>query len=189
MPTKPKARDKRKRLVDAAAKLSYEHGFNSTSLADIARDSGVPIGNVYFYFNSKESLGEALVDKLAAEFAMLRTSWDALPEPRRRIEAFIQMTVDNRDSLARSGCPIGTLCAELHKERGPLAERAAAIFAGTIEWLAVQFRQLGKRSESHDLAVHLLSALEGASLLTHAFHDTSYATREADRLRRWVRSL
>lgn len=184
-----RARDKRQRLVVTAAKLSYEKGFKNTSLADIASESGVPLGNVYFYFKTKDAIGDALVDRLTDGLVVLRTSWDELPDPERRLEAFIQMTVDNRDALARSGCPIGTLCAELHKEGGPLAERAAQIFAGLIEWLTAQFRELGKGRESRDLAVHLLSALEGASLLTHAFHDTSYAVREAARLKRWLKTV
>ena len=187
--TRARARDKRQRLVETAAKLSYEQGFKNTSLADIARESGVPLGNVYFYFKTKDAIGEALVARLAEQFATMRREWDALPDPKRRIAAFIQMTADNREALARSGCPVGTLCTELQKDGGPLADRAASIFAQSIDWLAEQFRELGKRSESRDLAVHVLSVLEGASLLTHAFHDTSYATREADRLKRWVRAL
>jgi len=55
--------------------------------------------------------------------------------------------------------------AELHKEGGPLAKQAAKIFAESLKWLEAQFRRIGKSEESHDLAVHLLSALEGASLL------------------------
>ena len=55
------ATDKRTRLIETAAKLTHEHGFNRTSLADIAEESGVPLGNVYYYFKTKEALGEALV--------------------------------------------------------------------------------------------------------------------------------
>jgi TetR/AcrR family transcriptional regulator, transcriptional repressor for nem operon len=106
-----------------------------------------------------------------------------------RLEAFIQMSIDNRDSLARSGCPIGTLRAELHKKGGPLAEDAAKLFAELLKWLEAQFRLIGRKGESRDLAVHLLSALEGASLLSHTFHSTHYVVREANRLKEWVRDL
>jgi len=187
--TAVRARDKRQRLVETAAKLAYAQGFKRTSLADIARESGVPLGNVYFYFKTKDSIGDALVDRLAERFTASLARWDSLPDPRRRLEAFVQMTVDNRDALARSGCPIGTLCAELHKDGGPLAERAATIFTSALDWLSAQFRQIGKGGDSRGLAVHVLSALEGASLLTHTFHDPSYVTREAERLKRWLRTV
>jgi AcrR family transcriptional regulator len=47
--------DKRRRLVDTAAKLVHEQGFNRTTLADISRESGVPLGNVYYYSSSASS--------------------------------------------------------------------------------------------------------------------------------------
>jgi AcrR family transcriptional regulator len=183
------APDKRTRLVDTAAKLVHEQGFNRTTLADIARESGVPLGNVYYYFKTKDAIGEALIEKLASTYDTARASWDAKPDPKARVEAFIQMTIDNREVLARSGCPIGTLCAELHKEGGPLAEQSAKLFEDLLKWIEGQFRHLGKGADSRDLAVHLLSALQGASLLAHTFHSTRYVTRESARLKEWVRSL
>ena len=43
--------DKRSRLLSAAMGLAYQNGFGATSLADIAREAEVPLGNVYYYFN------------------------------------------------------------------------------------------------------------------------------------------
>jgi hypothetical protein len=51
-------------------------------------------------------------------------------------------------------------------------------FAELPKWLEAQFRLIGRRGESRDLAVHLLSALEGASLLSHTFHSTHYVVRD-----------
>jgi TetR/AcrR family transcriptional regulator, transcriptional repressor for nem operon len=181
--------DKQTRLIETATKLAHQRGFNQTTLADIARESGVPLGNVYYYFKTKEALGEAVIDKLACTLQVLRTKWDASPDPKLRLEAFIQMSIDNRDLLARSGCPVGTLCTELHKEASPLALEATKLFAELLEWLEAQFRLIGKKGESRDLAVHLLSALEGASLLANTFHTADYVVREANRLKEWVRAL
>jgi TetR/AcrR family transcriptional repressor of nem operon len=183
------ATDKRSRIVDTAARLVHEQGFARTSLADIARESGVPLGNLYYYFKTKDAIGEALIEKMSTAHGARRARWDAELEPRERIEAFVQATIDNRETLARRGCSFGTLCAELHKEPGPLAERAATLFDGILKWLEAQFRLLGKGAESRDLAFHLVSALQGASLLTNTFHDTRKITRECNRLKEWVRSL
>jgi TetR/AcrR family transcriptional regulator, transcriptional repressor for nem operon len=181
--------EKRAELVETAVKLAHEQGFHRTTLADIARDSGVPLGNVYYYFKTKDALGEALVDRLADTYRSMCEAWDREPDPRKRLEAFIGLTVDSRESLARSGCPIGTLCAELHKHDGPLARRAGGLFEMLLDWLSVQFRALGKGKESRDLAAHLLSSLQGASLLAHTFHEPSYVPRETKILKTWVRSL
>jgi len=181
--------DKRTRIVDTAARLVHEQGFARTSLADIARESRVPLGNLYYYFKTKDAIGEALVEQKAAEHVAIRAAWDAEYEPRERIVAFVQATLESRDVVAQSGCPVGALCAELHKDPGPLAERATTVFDGFLKWLEAQFRLLGRGAESRDLAFHLLSALQGASLLANTFHDTRQLTRECNRLREWVRSL
>ncbi len=187
--TGPHAADKRTRIVDTAAKLVHEHGFTATSLADIARESGVPLGNLYYYFKTKDAIGQALIEQKAAAHAAIRAAWDAELAPQARIEAFIQASIESRDSVARSGCSVGTLCAELHKDPGPLAEPAAALFEGFLKWLEAQFKLLGKGTESREFAFHLVSALQGASLLAHTFHNTRSLTRECNRLKEWVRSL
>jgi AcrR family transcriptional regulator len=181
--------DKRTRIVDTAARLVHEQGFARTSLADIARESGVPLGNLYYYFKTKDAIGEELVGRMSATTAAARAMWEAEHDPRERIVAFIQATIDHRESVARSGCPVGSLCAELHKEPGPLAERAASLFEGLLTWLEAQFRLIGKGAESRALAFHLMSAVQGASLLANTFHDTRPLTRECNRLKEWVRAL
>jgi AcrR family transcriptional regulator len=175
--------------VDTAEGLAHEHGFHKTSLADIARESGVPLGNVYHYFKTKEALGHAIVEKLLSGSARMRERLQQLPDPKARLEAFIHMTFENRASLARSGCQMGTLCTELHKEGGPLAEQAARLFGDILAWMKDQFLELGRRDEAAALALQLLSALQGASLLTHTFHDPTLMEAESTRLKHWIRSL
>src|ERR671931_517052 len=102
----PARNDKRSRLLDAAAKLVHEHGFNRTTLADIAQASGVPLGNVYYYFKTKEAIGAALVERLGHVYETARVTWDAKADPKARLEAFIQETIDSSESIARGGCPV-----------------------------------------------------------------------------------
>jgi AcrR family transcriptional regulator len=181
--------DKRVRLVDAAVALAYEQGFHRTTLGEIAERADVPLGNVYYYFRTKKAIGLALVEQQAVEYRLLRVQWDELSDPRERLAAFVQMTMDRRRELARSGCPIGSLCSELCKQDGPLGEQASRLFAEWLGWLADQFRALGKRQESSDLALHLLSALQGATLLTHSFGAPRYVEREARHLMSWIGGL
>src|SRR5680860_141059 len=102
--------DKRERLIDAAVRLVHERGFHRTSLADIAGAADVPVGNVYYYFKTKEALGEAVVARRGADHQRARTEWEQDPDPKARLRSFVRMTVENRSVLARSGCPIGALC-------------------------------------------------------------------------------
>lgn len=183
----PPRSDKRARLIGAAARVVYKQGFGSTTLSDIAREAEVPLGNVYYYFKTKEAIGDALIAHRKEGFLALRAQWDALPEARERLYACVQMTLNNQARLACFGCPIGTLTSELHKHGGPLASQASALFGGLLDWLQTQFETLGYPSErSRHEAIHLLTVLEGATLLTHSFQSTEYVETECQRLMRWI---
>ena len=52
----PRKNDKRDRLIDAANDLIYQQTFNATTLADIAAKANVPLGNVYYYFKTKDDI-------------------------------------------------------------------------------------------------------------------------------------
>ena len=181
--------DQRTRLIEAANKLVQQQGFNQTTLADIAKKSKVPLGNVYYYFKTKDDLGRALIEQRADCYKGQISEWDKLPEPRQRILASIKAGADMREMIAQSGCPAGSLCQELHKDGGPLADKAAGTFTVLLGWLEVQFRLLGMKKESSDHALHLVAALQGASLLTHAFNDPTLMLRETARLTEWVNAL
>jgi AcrR family transcriptional regulator len=182
-------RDKRSRLIQTAAKLAYRHGFRTTSLADIAQAAEVPLGNVYYYFKTKDEIGEAIVELRLAELSAQRQRWNEAGSPKDRLCACVQGVFENKDFLAECGCAVGTFCSELHTEGGSVATRATEIFAQHLAWIESQFRALGKGKDSNGLAVHLLSAMQGVSILAHAFHDSGLVARETKRLKSWIQSL
>src|SRR5258705_4815827 len=118
--------DKRTRLIETAMNLAYRNGFRETSLADIAQAAHVPVGNVYYYFNTKEELGEAVVERRLAQFREFREEIDRLSSPKERLFAFVESIHGNREQLARGGCPLGGLLAELQKKAGALPKKSAA---------------------------------------------------------------
>lgn len=73
--------DRRARLLDTAAALFVQHGFDKTTVADVAREAGVGKGSVYLHFPSKEALLEAV---MLRELIALSQSWyDAvMTDPR-----------------------------------------------------------------------------------------------------------
>ena len=181
--------DKRTRFIDAAVALAYRQGFRKTTLADIAEEAGVPLGNVYYYYKTKEEIGDAILALRLTQFEKMRAHADRLPSPRERLEMFIRITLDNRDNVARSGCPMGSLCAELLKEGGALADRSNALFAKPMQWIEDQFVQLGQGDKSAALALHFLSALQGVSLLAQSFRDPQLVEIEARHLTAWLDGL
>jgi TetR/AcrR family transcriptional regulator, transcriptional repressor for nem operon len=180
---------KRVRLIQSALALVYRHGFEETRLADIAAEANVPPGNVYYYFKTKEELGAAIIEERLSQIKVLQQKLDEMDSAQERLCAFVQMTFNNREMLARGGCPIGSLCTELHKDPGRLAEQSTALFEQILKWLKAQFAEIGEPADSHGLAVHLLSALQGIAVLSHSLNDPEIVVMETERLQKWLRTL
>jgi TetR/AcrR family transcriptional regulator, transcriptional repressor for nem operon len=181
--------DNRARLLQAAEKTTYRYGFDSTAIADIAKEARIPLGNVYYYFKTKDEIGDAIIDLRASRFRRLLQELDKADSPAERLRGFVQIKIKNREGLARNGCPVGTLCSELQKHGGAVAEKSTVLFAEALAWMEAQFKALGKGADSRGLAVHLLSATQGVSVLAHTFHDPGLIEIEAARLQEWIRTL
>ena len=181
--------DNRTRLLQAAEKATYRYGFGNTAIADVAREARIPLGNVYYYFKTKDEIGDAIVELRVSRFRKLLQEFDKVGSPKERLCAFVQIKIKNRDELARNGCPVGTLCSELRKLGGAAAGKSKILFATALDWMEKHFRELGKGAASRGLALHLLSATQGVSVLAHTFHDPGLIDKEAARLKKWIRGL
>lgn len=56
-------------LVDATARCIVENGLDGTTTPRIAELAGVSVGSLYQYFDGKEALIEALVERMAGDIA------------------------------------------------------------------------------------------------------------------------
>ena len=181
--------DNRTKLLQAAERTTYRYGFGNTAIADIAEEARIPLGNVYYYFKTKDEIGDAIVELRVLRFRKLLQEFDKAGSPKERLCAFVQIKIKNREELARNGCPVGTLCSELRKLGGTAAGKSKILFAMALDWMEKQFHELGKEADARGLAVHLLSATQGVSVLAHTFHDPGLIELEAARLKEWIRGL
>jgi AcrR family transcriptional regulator len=179
---------KRERLVESARELIYEQGVHGTTLADIAERAEVPLGNVYYYFKSKDELIGAVLDSYREQAAALTQAFERHRSPQARLKALVQNWSDMHETVARRGCPMGTLCAELDKAEGGRDRDAAAVMAIIVDWAEGQFRQLGRR-DARDLAMALFAGIQGAALLANTFRDPTILTRQGHHLERWIDTL
>ena len=183
------ASQKRQRLTAAAARVLHEQGVERTTLADIAREADVPVGNVYYYFKTKDDLVQAALSEHSAHLDDLTGRLEQLTDPRDRLKALVEAWVDRRDVAAQHGCPTGTLAVELDKRAdGTLDVEAGAVIRRLLDWAGRQFHELGLQNPD-DLALTLVSGYQGMSLLANALRDPDIMTREGARLLRWLDSL
>jgi len=181
-----KRNDKRERLVDAADKLVYEQTFHTTTLADIAKAADVPLGNVYYYFKTKEAIMDAVLLKRANEWRRLFEQWEQIADVKQRLSALLEHNAAQSEMFARFGCVIGTLCQELSKQEGVLSNVAAKLMADILRWIETQFKALGKGEQASQLATHLLAGIQGMNLLTLTFKEPKYIERQSQSLQEWL---
>ena len=181
--------DKLERLMDAARELIHQQGYNQTTLADIANKSGVPLGNVYYYFKSKDDIAKAVIEEYRQTVLQaLNDADEKEPDPKKRLAWFIKRMGGHKDEIADYGCPVGSLCQELNKESTQLAEHVDAIIKAELKWATDQFKAIG-RKDAADLAVQLVATLQGISLLANTLKSPLLVGRQLARLHDWIAEM
>lgn len=181
---------KRDRLIDSAATLFHTHGLNVTSLADIAKHADIPIGNVYYYFKTKEELALAAIAKRREKFKL---AYDVLEEsiadPRQRLIAATQYFDKVREEYTRYGCPIGKIIDDGDAEKNSVTQAAAEVLEDFIGWTQRQFEKLGHVEDAKRYGTSLMAGIQGAALMAKAARNPQVITDEITRLTAWLESL
>jgi len=111
MPVSPKdnqeVRDQRReQILDAASVVFSERGLVASKIADIARVAGLSHGLVYHYFESKEHVFAALIERVLGGIRESLTA--ASGTPAERLEESIQRAV----ALTRDRPEVGRLLSQ-----------------------------------------------------------------------------
>lgn len=161
----------RQRIVDATASLIYAKGVEGTTLDDVRDAADVSKSQLYHYFADKDALVREVISAQAAQVLAAQgtalTQLDSLAALHRWCDCILVL---NRGHV-NGGCPIGSLASELANK----SEQARALLvAGFNSWedlLAEGFvkmqekGELGRSAVPRDLAIGVLSAVQGGLLL------------------------
>src|ERR1700677_4056005 len=102
----------RERLISAALKLFGEKGYQSTSVADVQRESDCHSGSFYHFFATKQDLLPAVLERYRTGRVpmLIESAWLDVRDPIERIFALLARY---RLLLVMThcgyGCPIGSL--------------------------------------------------------------------------------
>lgn len=73
---------RKEKIEDAARELFIKQGFHATSMRDIAKGAGVSLGNLYNYYETKDSIFESIINRyLAIIDDKLREIFAGIDEP------------------------------------------------------------------------------------------------------------
>src|SRR5438552_4708852 len=160
------------RIVVAAADLIYGHGGERTSHDDVTAASGVSKSQLYHYFADKDALVLEIIARqtervLDAQRPHLE-ALNSLPALKAWRNAFVRLN----KAAHCGGCPLGSLASELANDSEPARKRLADSFSmwrDRIENGLAKMQErgeIGALADPHDLALALLSAVEGGLLLS-----------------------
>lgn len=165
--------ESRRRILDAAAELAGERGFDGTTIAAVSQRSGLPKSSIYWHFEDKDTLITSVVEDSYRQW-IDRIKSATTPADHERLGAgfaqSIQSITDSPDFL-RLGL---MLTLDQRSEPTPARQRFVAIRAEVQENLALLFR--GTFPGLDDAAVASLGHL------TMALTDGFFIANEAGEL-------
>ena len=186
----------RERLLQAASREIYRSGFQSASLDTILAVAGVTKGALYYHFDSKESLGYAVVDEVIA--TAVRGTWvRPLQSGKDPIDALIDavQSIPVRPADVRGGCRLNNLAQEMSPLDAGFRKRLAIIFNAWREAVASVLREgqahgrVRRDVEPANAAGILIAMVEGYASLAKNAQDPKVMKAGIRNIVGWLRSL
>jgi AcrR family transcriptional regulator len=113
----------RSKILDAAAEIAAERGYEGTSIGAVSKKCGLPASSIYWHFKDKDDLIAAVIER---SFGTWLTAWE-LPDEGPAVERFVGFAAQIAKSLLDSPDFI-RLGLMLALERRPVEPRARAMF-------------------------------------------------------------
>jgi TetR/AcrR family transcriptional repressor of nem operon len=171
----------KEQILTVATRLMEVRGYHRTALDDVLRESGAGKGNFYHYFQSKEDLGYAILDRLVQrmdERLLGPVFGDPGRPPLAQVDAFLdEILASQRRRNCVGGCPIGNLATELADAHEGFRQRLCGVFDHWRQCLAEALSRaraegtLRPDADPDGLARFLVAGVEGAILLTKVEKD------------------
>ena len=167
----------RQRILYASAELFRRRGYAATGLKQISEASQAPFGSLYHHFpGGKEQLGDEVI-RQAGEFfrVVVDAVFSSEPDVLNGVRAVFDGAAETvRATDYQDACPIAVIALEVASTNERLRLATADVFAswarsGTDWFLAAGFPE----PRARELAIGLISALEGAFILARATRDTT----------------
>jgi AcrR family transcriptional regulator len=161
----------RARIVNAAADLIYARGVDRTSLDDVMAESAVSKSQLYHYFKDKDALVLEVIalqtERVLGAQQPHLGALDSLKALRSWRDAIVRLNARVR----AGGCPLGSLANELANNSLGARKHLASSFGTWTDNIERGLATMHARgdlvptADPHELAVALLSAVQGGLLL------------------------
>jgi AcrR family transcriptional regulator len=168
------ASDTKDRIMDSSAELFRRQGYTGTGVKQIVAAANAPFGSLYHFFPSgKEQLGaEVIRSSGRLYFQLFATIAAQAPDVPTAVGDFFAGAAETlQETDYADACPIATVALEVASTSEPLREATAAVFESWIGGATEYFAAAGiPREKARELALSMLSLLEGAFIFCRAMH-------------------
>lgn len=190
MVTRVKTEKIQQQIVDATDNLLYHRGFNLMSFSDIAEAAGVPRGNIYYYFKTKDEILIAVIKRRIDHMRLMLKQWETdIKTPLERLKRYSNIPLVEIDNVIQFGCPMGSLNTELGKTQRNLQVVSRQQYDVFVKWLIKQFKQYLPERNAKYLAMHLMMLTQGLAIMAQSYEDKAIVRREVKNIESWLISL
>jgi TetR/AcrR family transcriptional repressor of nem operon len=188
----------RAKLLDAARDVIRAKGYAGSSVDDICAAAGVTKGSFFHYFDSKEALGIAAVERFGAMAATLfgNAPYRAKSDPRDRVLGYVDFRIALlTGEIPLYTCLIGTTVQEAYASHPNLrlacdrmlSEHVAEL---TSDLAAAKARYAPQASwDPESVGYFMQCVLQGAFIFAKAKQNAEIATASLGHLRNYLVSL
>jgi TetR/AcrR family transcriptional regulator, transcriptional repressor for nem operon len=179
------AAQSKERILAGAKELFLSRGYAATTVDAICEKAELTKGSLYYFFDSKEDLGLAVLDwSLRRGVQMLANGPHVrIVDPLEKAFAFLEHLEMCSAELWSGGCLLGSFAVELADTNSRMQQAVAGMFQALADQFAEHVRPIaqqrsGKRAPSADeLADSLLGTVEGSIILAKAHRDPTRIPR------------
>lgn len=192
----PKAKES---ILQAAQSLMLAKGFSATSLDEICKKAGLTKGCFFHYFQGKDDLAKAVLERFASRAQEGMSSCGCgceQKDPLKRVYAYLDFAINmGRDPKADCGCLIGSFAQEMsdtHPEIRSICAEGFRQWAKVLEddLKAAQLKYKPKvKFSPKELAQFFIAVFEGSQIMAKAMNNRSVIEKNMSVLRQQVLTI
>jgi TetR/AcrR family transcriptional regulator, transcriptional repressor for nem operon len=175
----------KERILAGAKELFLARGYSATTVDAICEKVELTKGSVYYFFDSKEDLGLAVLDWSMRRSALLLASgpYVRMVDPVEKAFAFLKHLEKCSPELWNAGCLLGSFSLELANTNSRMQQVVAGMFQALADDFAEKLQPIAARCpgkqalSASEFADTLISLIEGSIILAKAHRDPTRIPR------------
>lgn len=157
-----KGEQSKNKLIECAAELFLQNGYNATGINDILARTGLPKGSFYFHFTSKKNLAVEVSMYFERKIGnwILKTSEGKVWEDF--VTDLIEEMIKNAENKKHFGCPFAVLGLEIAFSEPDISEYYSKSMKKLIDIFASVFKFSGiPANKTYTIANRAFAVYEG----------------------------